>query len=170
MGLILTFSFFFFKLWLPVREFSKNPCNEIQLDALFTLSLFRQSTSTCFGHICNPSLGDILYIYINWYMYFLVDCLLANPANRLSTEKHNTYQLLYIYSIPPDDVLQICPKHVEVEWRNKLRINSASSWISLQGFIEMDRQQNMNFSNIIVCPDVNCCFLNIFYTIRNILP
>jgi hypothetical protein len=36
-------------------------------------------------------------------------------ANRRSTEKHNTYQLLYIYSIPPDDGLQICPKHVEVE-------------------------------------------------------
>jgi len=29
-------------------------------------------------------------------------------------EKHNTYQLLYIYSIPPDDGLQTCPKHVEV--------------------------------------------------------
>jgi len=28
-----------------------------------------------------------------------------------------------IYSIPPDDGLQICPKHVEVDWRNKRRIN-----------------------------------------------
>jgi len=37
------------------------------------------------------------------------------PANRQSTEQHNTYQLLYIYSIPPDDGLQICPKHVEVD-------------------------------------------------------
>jgi len=36
-------------------------------------------------------------------------------ANRQSTEKHTTYQLLYIYSIPPDDGLQICPKHVEVD-------------------------------------------------------
>jgi len=36
------------------------------------------------------------------------------PARRQSTKKHNTYQLLYIYSIPPHDVLQICPKHVEV--------------------------------------------------------
>jgi len=56
-------------------------CNKIQLDALFILSLFRQSTSTCFGHICSPSSGGILYIY----------------------------------SIPPDDGLQICPKHVEVD-------------------------------------------------------
>ena len=45
------------------------------------------------------------------------------------------YQLLYIYSIPPDDWLKICPKHLEVDWRNKLRINSASSWFSLHGSI-----------------------------------
>ena len=29
-----------------------------------------------------------------------------NPAKRQSTKKHNTYRLLYIYSIPPDDGLQ----------------------------------------------------------------
>ena len=40
------------------------------------------------------------------------------------------YIYIYIY-IPPDNGLQICPKHVEVDWRNKLRINSASSWFSL---------------------------------------
>ena len=30
---------------------------------------------------------------------------------------HNTYQFvvyIYIYSIPPDDGLKICPKHVEM--------------------------------------------------------
>jgi len=34
-----------------------------------------------------------------------------------SSFQHNTYQLLYIYiySIPPDDGLQICPKHVEFD-------------------------------------------------------
>jgi len=36
------------------------------------------------------------------------------PTNRQSTEKHNTYQL-YVYGISPDDGLQICPKHVEVD-------------------------------------------------------
>ena len=106
-----------------------HPCNENQLDGLFILSLFRQSTSTCFGHICSPSSGGILYTYKSWYVLcFSVDCLLAGQQ---STEQHNTYQLLYIYSIPPDDGLQICPKHVEVDWRNKLRINSASSWLPL---------------------------------------
>jgi hypothetical protein len=34
---------------------------------------------------------------------------------RQSTEKNKTYQLLYIYSRPPDDGLQICPKHLEVD-------------------------------------------------------
>ena len=46
---------------------------------LFIHCLFHQSTSTCFGHICSPSSGGILYIHNNWYVLcFLVDCLLAN--------------------------------------------------------------------------------------------
>jgi len=77
---------------------SIHQCNENQLDALFILSLFRQSASTCFEHICSPSSGGVLYIYNNW-------------------------DVLYIYSIPPDDGLQICSKHVEIDWRNKQRIN-----------------------------------------------
>jgi hypothetical protein len=64
---------------------------------------------------------ELYYIYNNnWYVLcFLVDCLLAglrwNLVNRQSTKKRNTYKLLYIHSIPPDDGLQICPKHVEVD-------------------------------------------------------
>ena len=54
-------------------------CNENQLDSLFTLSLFRHSTSTYFGYICSSSSGGILYIYNNCYVLcFLVDCLLAS--------------------------------------------------------------------------------------------
>jgi len=55
--------------------------NKNQLDTLFILSLCHHSTSTCFGHICGPLSGRILYIH----------------------------------SIPPNDGLQICSKHVEVE-------------------------------------------------------
>jgi hypothetical protein len=66
---------------------------------------------------------------------YLISPVHPNPTNRQSTKKHNTYQLLYINSIPPDDGLQICPKHVEVDWRNKLRINSASSWFLLHRII-----------------------------------
>ena len=57
-------------------------------------------------------------------------------------------ELLYSYSIPPDDGLQICPRHVEVDWSNKLRINSASSWFSLHRCIEMHGQQNMKFNTV----------------------
>jgi len=32
-------------------------CNKKQFYVLFILSLFRQSTSICFGHICSPSSG-----------------------------------------------------------------------------------------------------------------
>ena len=38
-------------------------CNTNQLVSLFILSLFLQSTSTCFGHVYSPSSGGILYIY-----------------------------------------------------------------------------------------------------------
>jgi hypothetical protein len=52
---------------------SAYPCTENQIDALLILSLFRQSTSTCFGHIwpTQPTVSQI--------------------------KKHNIYQLLYIY-------------------------------------------------------------------------
>ena len=50
---------------------SIDPCNENQLDALFIHSLLCQSTSTCFGHICSPSSGGILYIYNNWWIVVL---------------------------------------------------------------------------------------------------
>jgi hypothetical protein len=57
---------------------SINPCNENQLDALFIFCLFRQSTSTCFGHICSPSSGGILYICNNFLVYYPDVCLQRN--------------------------------------------------------------------------------------------
>jgi hypothetical protein len=64
----------------------------------------------------------------------VIDCLLAGLANRQLTEKHNTYQLLY--TICTVNLLMIgykYTKHVDFDWRNKLRINSASSWFLLHG-------------------------------------
>jgi len=56
--------------------------------------------------------------------------------------------MLYIYSLPPDDMLQICPKKVEVERRYKLRVNSASSWVLLHTqnvlFIYRVERKNQN--------------------------
>jgi len=129
-------------------------CGKKQTDRVFILSLFCQSTSTCFGHICSSSSRIILSIYNNWYVLcFSFDCLLAGlrwNCCSISTRpgvnwkaqyntilvrtncclyiQHNTYQLLYIYRMSPDDGLQICPKRVKVDWRKKLGINSVSSW------------------------------------------
>jgi hypothetical protein len=73
-------------------------CNENQLDALLILNLFRQPTSTCFGHtyclssggihcICTAVCTCVLYAYVDWQ-------LLVN----ITTYTYNTYQLLYIQS------------------------------------------------------------------------
>ena len=106
------------RIYSPGVKYHYFLCNINQHDALFTLRLFRQPTSTCFGHICSLSSRGVLYIHNNWYE-------------------------LYIYSIPPDDGLQISPKHVEVGWRNKLNINIASIWFLLHRYIEMHSQKNI---------------------------
>ena len=81
-------------------------CNKNQLGALFILSfsshylssVFRQSTSTCFGHICSPSSGGIVYIYSNGYVLcFSVDCLPAGPAD--SQLKSTTRTSCCIYTL-----------------------------------------------------------------------
>jgi len=45
------------------RCISIHLCHKNQIDAIFILTLFRQLTSACFGHICSRSLGGTLYIY-----------------------------------------------------------------------------------------------------------
>jgi len=97
-------------------------CNKDQLDALFILSLFPKSTSTCFSHICSPSSGGILYIYNNWY----VSCFSGQQT--VNWKSQHVSVAVYIYSTPPHDGLQISLKHVEIDWGSKLRINSATSW------------------------------------------
>jgi hypothetical protein len=71
-----------------------------------------------------------LYRCVCFACWALLNCMFYWPASRYIYK-------LYIYSIPPDNGLQICPKHVGVDWRNKLRINSASSWFLLLRYIEM---------------------------------
>ena len=96
-----------------------------------------------------------IYIYINLYVLcFLVGYMLAGQ------QTVNTYQLLYIYSIPPDDGLQICPQYVEVDWRNKLRINSASSWYLLHRCIEMYGQQNIKLYCVLKECHPRCLYQN----------
>jgi len=59
-------------------------CNENQLDAQFILSLFRQSTSTCFARICSPSSGGAPYVYNNWYLLF---CLVDGPTRTTDSQR-----------------------------------------------------------------------------------
>jgi len=101
-------------------------CNENQLDALLSSAYF----------VNQPVHVSGIFVARHQELYCIYTCCAVQltvcwPANRQSIEQHKKYKLLYIYSIPPDDGLQIWPKHVEVDWRNKLRINSASSWFYL---------------------------------------
>jgi len=64
-------------------------------------------------HLCNKNQLDAVFIL----------SLFPSRTGQQTTKKHDTYRLFYIYSIPPDDGLQICPKHVEFDWHNKLMIN-----------------------------------------------
>ena len=59
---------------------------------------------------------------------------------------YNKWYVLYIYSLHPDNGQQICPKHVEVDWRDKLTINRASRWFLLHGCIEMHGKQNIKLT------------------------
>jgi len=132
---------------------NKYLCNEDWLDELFILSLFHQSTSTCFGRICSPSSGGILYIY-NWYVLcFSFDNLLAGLG-------WNWCLLMMGYK---------CAWNVEVDWQNKLRINSASSWFLLHRYIEMHSQQNIKFEISTFKPTV-CYFRFIFIITLIITP
>jgi hypothetical protein len=58
-------------------------CNENQPDALFILNLFRQSASTCFGHVYCPSSGGIPCINTaigTCYTFRLTGCWLGQDG------------------------------------------------------------------------------------------
>jgi len=94
---------------------------------------------------------EVYYIYKTLARVVLFSWLsVGRLSNGQSTERNNKYQLLYIYSIPPDDGLRIFPKYVEVEWGNKLRINGASGWFLLHGCIEMQGQKKKTEEILIV--------------------
>jgi hypothetical protein len=44
---------------------------------------------------------------------------------------------------PPDEEQQVCSKHVEAYYWNKLIENSAICWFILYGYITMHGQQNL---------------------------
>jgi len=95
--------------WSPVLLTLLCPCNKIQLNAPFILSLFHQSTSLCFGHICSPSSGGTyIYIYVhthNIYIYVLCGCVyiyiyiyICSPSSG-DIHIHTHYIYIYIYCV-----------------------------------------------------------------------
>ena len=107
-------------------------CKENQLDALLILSIFRQSTSTCFGRIYRPLSGGTQYIY-NWY-FFCFDVMLTvhlsifiSVINKLDAQNF----CFTISSFHASTCFEhMCSKHVEA-W-NKLIVKQnfcASSWL-----------------------------------------
>jgi hypothetical protein len=64
--------------------------------------------------MCNRAikLGVTRFMYAT--LWILLMCHKDSDFKHPSFQ-HTTYQLLYIYSIPPDDGLQICLKHVEAK-------------------------------------------------------
>jgi len=72
-------------------------CNKNQLEALLILSLFRQSTSTCFGHIYSPLSEGILFIYNNWYVLCLLDDSHLKSTTRTNCCIYKVYLLIMGY-------------------------------------------------------------------------
>jgi hypothetical protein len=100
----------------------------VQLVAIY-INIYTHTHTTSTN--CKYTSGCILCVYIYIYTYIYTHIYI-----------YNTYQL-YIYSIPPDDGLKMCPKRVEVEWWYKLGINSASGCFPLHLYIEMHNEQNI---------------------------
>jgi hypothetical protein len=67
---------------------------------------FRYHTSTCFGLICSPSSGGQVY-NVAMVLLLLLQRLSAGLESNNST-------IATLYTWPPDDELQMSPKHVEV--------------------------------------------------------
>jgi hypothetical protein len=88
--------------WPCISTYS---CIENQLDALFTLSIFRQSASTCFGCIYSQSSGGTPSIHNNWHLLFVsVDFLLSwlgwDPTKTTESELKRTVSTsFYIYKV-----------------------------------------------------------------------
>jgi hypothetical protein len=114
---------------------SMHPCNENQLDANLSSVYFVSQLLHVSGiSVAHHQEVYCIYTTIGTCCVCLVDTQLKSKTRT---------NLLYMYSIPPDDGLQICPKHVEVDWRNKLRIN-----LHQVGFNYMEEQIIFNKYNV----------------------
>ena len=80
-------------------------------------------------------------VYVDWLLAGSFPIL---PA--ASQHKRMAYTNCFKHrAIPPDDEKKACSKQVEVNYWNKLKVNSASCSLLLYGYITMYGQQNITF-------------------------
>ena len=93
--------------------------------------------------------GRIVYFQfisvINLYMFRAGLLLIIRRYYSVDTAIIYTNYCIYRV-VPSDDEEQDCSKHVEVNYWNKLKVNSASCWFFLHGYITMHGQQNIEFN------------------------
>jgi hypothetical protein len=79
----------------------------------------------------------LLCIYSSWYMLCVyVDWQLVWILQNASQHKCMTYNIRCIWRVvPPDDEQKACSKHVEINYWNKLKVNSVPCWFSLCGYV-----------------------------------
>ena len=115
-------SFYFYKKYLTKQNRSYFLFKEKPILCTIYLQYISSNTSTCFGRIYSPSSGGTPYGH------------------------NNKYQLFYPYGVPPDDLLQIGPKHTEVfEEMHRKIVHQVG--FSLNEYIEIHGQNNIKFRN-----------------------
>jgi hypothetical protein len=85
-----------------------------------------------YTYICITNQYDSLFIFttpLHASGPFVTHHQEVTPTDFLEINKYHFAIYIYIYILPPDDGLQIAPKHVEL---NKVKVKSASFWIIIQ--------------------------------------
>jgi hypothetical protein len=117
--------FFFMFCWPCISIYACNETNLMHyLSSVYSVTI----TLHVLGLLVAHHQEVTVYVCDNWYMlYTLVGCQRAWPAD--SQLIHTTHTSCHIYTLLlPDDGLLASPKHIEEQWLNKLKMNSASGW------------------------------------------
>jgi hypothetical protein len=111
------------KIWY--WDWLKYACNEINLTHYLS-SVYSVTIPLRFSDMLAAHHQEVV-MYICDKRYVLSAGLVENQFRRQSTKTYNTICRIYTL-LPLDDGQLVSPKHVEVEWLNKLKIKSARIW------------------------------------------